>query len=42
MDNVNFIAFVLVPIALFGGAVVWAFGRERKKRFEGDVCAGET
>ncbi len=37
MDTVNFIAFVLAPIALFGGAVIWAFGRKRKKRFEEDA-----
>lgn len=37
MYTVNFIAFVLVPIVLFGGAVVWVFGRKRKKRFEQDA-----
>ena len=37
MEIVDFIAFVLVPIALLGGAVVWAFGRKRKKRFEDDA-----
>ncbi|MCJ7452980.1 MAG: cbb3-type cytochrome c oxidase subunit 3 [Steroidobacteraceae bacterium] len=37
MDTVNFIAFVLVPIALLGGAVFWAFGRKRKKHFEQDA-----
>jgi cbb3-type cytochrome oxidase subunit 3 len=33
MDTATFIAFVLAPIALFGGAVAWAFGGKRKGRF---------
>jgi cbb3-type cytochrome oxidase subunit 3 len=37
MDTVNYIAFLLLLIALFGGVLVWAFGRKRKKRFEEDA-----
>lgn len=37
MDTFNLIAFVFAPMVLFGGAVVWAFGRRRKKRFEEDA-----
>ena len=36
MDTVNFVVFVIEPIALFGGVLIWAFGRRRKKRFEED------
>ncbi len=36
MDIVNFVVFVIGPVALFAGALVWAFGRKRKKRFEED------
>ena len=36
MDTVSFVLFRVVPIALFIGALVWAFGRKRKKRFEED------
>jgi cbb3-type cytochrome oxidase subunit 3 len=36
MDTVNLIVFVIGPIALFGGVLIWAFGRKRKKRFEED------
>jgi cbb3-type cytochrome oxidase subunit 3 len=37
MDTVNYIAFLLLLIALFGGVLVWAFGRKRKKGFEEDA-----
>jgi cbb3-type cytochrome oxidase subunit 3 len=37
MDTVNYIVYLLVLIALFGGVLVWAFGRKRKKRFEEDA-----
>jgi cbb3-type cytochrome oxidase subunit 3 len=36
MDTVNFVLFLLVPIAVFVGALVWAYGRKRKARFEED------
>jgi cbb3-type cytochrome oxidase subunit 3 len=36
MDTINFVVFVIGPIALFGGGLIWAFGRKRKKRFEDD------
>jgi len=36
MTTVSFVLFVIGPIVLFGGALVWAFGRKRKKRFEKD------
>ena len=36
MDVLNFVVFVIGPVALFVGAVVWAFDRKRKKRFEED------
>jgi len=29
--------FLLTLVALFAGIVVWAFGRNRKKRFEDDA-----
>jgi cytochrome c oxidase cbb3-type subunit 4 len=37
MDTVTTIVYLLVLIALFGGVLVWAFGRKRKKRFEEDA-----
>ena len=37
MDTVTYIVYPLVLIALFGGVLVWAFGRKRKKRFEEDA-----
>ena len=37
MDTVNYVVYLLALIALFGGVVVWAFGRKRKKRFEEDA-----
>jgi cbb3-type cytochrome oxidase subunit 3 len=37
MDIVNFILFLVLPIVLLGGALVWAFGRKRKARFEADA-----
>jgi len=37
MDTVTTIIYLLVLIALFGGVLVWAFGRKRKKRFEEDA-----
>jgi hypothetical protein len=37
MDTFTFIALVLGPLALFGGAAVWAFGRERTSRFAADA-----
>ena len=37
MDTVNYIVYLLVLVALFGGVLVWAFGRKRKKRFEEDA-----
>lgn len=36
MDTINFVVFVIGLIALFGGVLIWAFGRKRKKRFEED------
>jgi cbb3-type cytochrome oxidase subunit 3 len=36
MDTVNFVIFVIGPIALFVGVLIWAFGRKRKTRFEKD------
>ena len=36
MDTVNYIVYLLALAALFGGVLVWAFGRKRKKRFEED------
>ena len=36
MDTVNLVLFVLVPIAVFVGALVWAYSRKRKQRFEED------
>jgi len=36
MDTVNYILYLLALAALFGGVLVWAFGRKRKKRFEED------
>ncbi len=37
MDSVTTIVYLLVLIALFGGVLVWTFGRKRKKRFEEDA-----
>ena len=37
METVNAFVYLVVLIALFGGVVVWAFGRKRKKRFEEDA-----
>ena len=37
MNTVTYIVYLLVLIALFGGVLVWAFGRKRKKRFEEDA-----
>jgi cbb3-type cytochrome oxidase subunit 3 len=37
METVNAFVYLIVLIALFGGVVVWAFGRKRKKRFEEDA-----
>jgi len=28
MDTVNFVVFVIGPIVLFGGVLIWAFGRK--------------
>jgi len=36
MDTVNFVLFLFVPITVFVGALVWAYGRKRKTRFEED------
>lgn len=36
MEPINTFVYLIVLIALFGGIVVWAFGRKRKKRFEDD------
>jgi cbb3-type cytochrome oxidase subunit 3 len=37
MDTVNVIVYMILLIAIFGGVLVWAFGRKRKKRFEEDA-----
>ena len=37
MDTTYYIVYLLVLMALFGGVLVWAFGRKRKKRFEDDA-----
>ena len=37
MEPINTFVYLIVLIALFGGIVVWAFGRKRKKRFEDDA-----
>jgi len=37
MDTVNDFVYLIVLIALFGGVLVWAFGRKRKTRFEDDA-----
>jgi len=37
MDTVNYIVYLILLAALFGGVLVWAFGRKRKKRFEEDA-----
>ncbi len=37
MDALNDFVYLVVLIALFGGVLVWAFGRKRKKRFEEDA-----
>jgi cytochrome c oxidase cbb3-type subunit IV len=37
MDTFNYFVYPIVRIVLFGGVVVWAFGRKRKKRFEDDA-----
>ena len=36
MDIVNFVLFILAPIVVFVAALVWAYGRKRKARFEED------
>jgi hypothetical protein len=35
MDIVNFILFLVLPIVLFGGALVWAFGRQAQGALRG-------
>ncbi len=37
VDTVNSVVYLLALVALFGGVLVWAFGRKRKKRFEEDA-----
>jgi cbb3-type cytochrome oxidase subunit 3 len=37
MDTVNDFVYLILLVALFGGVVVWAFSRKRKKRFEDDA-----
>jgi cytochrome c oxidase cbb3-type subunit IV len=37
MGPIDTFVYLIVLVALFGGVVVWAFGRERKKRFEDDA-----
>ena len=37
MSALEYTIYLLVLIALFGGVLVWAFGRKRKKRFEEDA-----
>ena len=37
MDTFSYVVYLVVLIALFGGVLVWAFGRKRKKRFEEDA-----
>jgi cbb3-type cytochrome oxidase subunit 3 len=37
METISTVIYLVVLIALFGGIVVWAFGRKRKKRFEDDA-----
>lgn len=37
MEPINAVVYLIVLIALFGGIVVWTFGRKRKKRFEDDA-----
>ena len=37
MDTVAYVVYLVVLIALFGGVLVWALGRKRKKRFEEDA-----
>jgi cbb3-type cytochrome oxidase subunit 3 len=37
MDTISTVVYLFVLIALFGGIVVWAFGRKRKERFEDDA-----
>jgi cbb3-type cytochrome oxidase subunit 3 len=37
MDTVNDFVYLILLVALFGGVVVWAFGRKRKNRFEDDA-----
>jgi cbb3-type cytochrome oxidase subunit 3 len=37
METISTVIYQVVLIALFGGIVVWAFGRKRKKRFEDDA-----
>jgi cbb3-type cytochrome oxidase subunit 3 len=37
METISTGIYLVVLIALFGGIVVWAFGRKRKKRFEDDA-----
>jgi cytochrome c oxidase cbb3-type subunit IV len=37
MATVDYIAYLILVAALFGGVLVWAFGRKRKKRFEEDA-----
>jgi cbb3-type cytochrome oxidase subunit 3 len=37
MDDSYIITYLLLLIFLFGGILVWAFSRKRKKRFEDDA-----
>ena len=37
MDTVNDVLYLVLLVALFGGVVIWAFGRKREKRFEDDA-----
>jgi cytochrome c oxidase cbb3-type subunit IV len=36
VDASGYVIYLLVLIALFGGVLIWAYGRKRKKRFEDD------
>jgi cbb3-type cytochrome oxidase subunit 3 len=37
MATVDYIACLILLVALFGGVLLWAFGRKRKKCFEEDA-----
>ena len=37
MDTLDYIVYLILLATLFGGVLVWAFGRKRKKRFEEDA-----